>query len=110
MDVDKLVFSHLSCPVLQTLLLVLHEKDDKLCSKLCKKIMTLVKLNEAEDSTMAETRGKDDDDDDDNESKRRYRVTMQMFCLLHVCSTYFKHCYIVNLVFLFIYIIIIHVL
>jgi hypothetical protein len=72
MDLKKLVFNHLSCPVLQTLLLVLHEKDTKLCSKLCKKVMSQVEFSETEKTNeyMEENERKEDDEDKDNGKER----------------------------------------
>ncbi|XP_031565818.1 nucleolar protein 9-like isoform X2 [Actinia tenebrosa] len=81
MDLKKLVFSHLSCPVLQTLLLVLHQKNPKLCSKLCKKIMNQVEFNETEkmedemEDEMEELEGNNNKGENyDDNGNKKYQI------------------------------------
>jgi len=62
MDINTLVYSQLSCPVLQTLLLVHQQKNPKLCEKLCKKIIKLIDSSQTKENTCS---------NDDNNGKQR---------------------------------------
>ncbi|EDO33027.1 predicted protein [Nematostella vectensis] len=75
MDMEAQVFHPVCCPVIQTLLLVLHQKDEKLCSKLAKKIMKQsCVFDKKKKKEKKEEKSESGDEDNDNASVSSYKV------------------------------------
>ncbi|XP_015776998.1 PREDICTED: nucleolar protein 9-like [Acropora digitifera] len=77
MDLQKLVLHPVSNPLLQTLLLVLHTKNQSLCKKLCKAVMSQIDMFSSKvEESSAQKRPKNDaaEENQGNEEESNYRV------------------------------------
>lgn len=77
MDLQKLVLHPVSNPLLQTLLLVLHTKNQSLCKKLCKAVMSQIDMFSSKvEESPAQRRPKNDaaEENQGNEEESNYRV------------------------------------
>lgn len=72
MDLRKLVLHPVSNPLLQTLLLVLHTKNQSLCKKLCKAVMSQIDMfsSRVEESPAQKRPKNDADENQSNEEER----------------------------------------
>lgn len=73
MDLQKLVLHPVSNPLLQTLLLVLHTKNQSLCKKLCKAVMSQIDMFSSKvEESPAQRRPKNDaaEENQGNEEER----------------------------------------
>ena len=71
MELQKLVLHPVSNPLLQTLLLVLHKKDPKLCMKLCKAVMSQIDMfSSKKEKVMGPRKSRDDDKDQGAKEER----------------------------------------
>ena len=77
MDLQKLVLHPISNPLLQTLLLVLHMKDQSLCMKLCKAVMSQIDMLK----NKTDTRKPNTDDNHQNTKDKRYTVYSVSCCV-----------------------------
>ncbi|KAL9975890.1 hypothetical protein ACROYT_G013107 [Oculina patagonica] len=76
MELQKLVLHPVSNPLLQTLLLVLHKKDQSLCMKLCKAVMSKIDMFSNKKGRIKGPRESKEGDGDQgaNEQESNYRV------------------------------------
>lgn len=77
MDLQKFVLHPISNPLLQTLLLVLHIKDQSLCMKLCKAVMSQIDMLK----NKTDTRKPNTDDNHQNTKDKRYTVYSVSCCV-----------------------------
>ena len=66
MELQKLVLHPVSNPLLQTLLLVLHKKDQSLCMKLCKAVMSQIDMFSSKKGKVKGPREPKEGDGDQN--------------------------------------------
>lgn len=64
MELQKLALHPVSNPLLQTLLLVLHKKDQLLCMKLCKAVMSQIDMFNSKKGRIKGPRESKEGDDD----------------------------------------------
>lgn len=77
MELQKLVLHPVSNPLLQTLLLVLHAKNQSLCMKLCKAVMSQIDMFSSKAEKIKAPRKPNNDDDNNNQSndgESNYRI------------------------------------
>ena len=72
MELQKLVLHPVSNPLLQTLLLVLHKKDQKLCMKLCKAVMSKIDMFSSKKEKVKGPRKLKDADKDQDAIEERW--------------------------------------
>lgn len=73
MELQKLVLHPVSNPLLQTLLLVLHKKDQSLCMKLCKAVMSQIDMFSSKKGRIKGPReSKEGDDDQGTKEQERW--------------------------------------
>lgn len=70
MELQKLVLHPVSNPLLQTLLLVVHQKDESLCMKLCKAVMSQIDMFSSKTDKIKGRQSKPNDDDQGTEEGR----------------------------------------
>ena len=71
MELQKLVLHPVSNPLLQTLLLVLHKKDQSLCMKLCKAVMSQIDMFSNKSKRIKGPRKSKGGDEDQSETEER---------------------------------------
>lgn len=69
MELQPLVLHPVSNPLLQTLLLVLHQKDQLLCMKLCKAVMSQIDMFGSKTERIKGPRKPKDDSDQDQRTR-----------------------------------------
>ncbi|XP_068697394.1 nucleolar protein 9-like isoform X2 [Montipora foliosa] len=76
MELQKLVLHPVSNPLLQTLLLVLHAKNQSLCMKLCKAVMSQIDMfsSKAEKIKVPRKPNDDDNKNQSNDGESNYRI------------------------------------
>jgi len=75
MELQKVVLHPVSNPLLQTLLLVLHKKDQSLCMKLCKAVMSQIDMFSNKSKRIKGPRKSKGGDEDQSETEEsNYRV------------------------------------
>lgn len=70
MELQKLALHPVSNPLLQTLLLVLQKKDQCLCMKLCKAVMSQIDMFSTKKGRIKGSRESKEDDDDQAPKKQ----------------------------------------
>ena len=70
MELQKLVLHPVSNPLLQTLLLVLHQKNQSLCMKLCKAVMSQIDMFSYKTDKIKARQSKSSDDDQGTQEGR----------------------------------------
>jgi len=71
MELQKVVLHPVSNPLLQTLLLVLHKKDQSLCMKLCKAVMSQIDMFSNKSERIKGPRKSKGGDEDQSETVER---------------------------------------
>ena len=71
MELQKLVLHPVSNPLLQTLLLVLHKKDESLCMKLCKAVMSQIDMFSSKTDRIKGPRKSEEDNHDQSTREQR---------------------------------------
>lgn len=89
MELQKLVLHPVSNPLLQTLLLVLHKKDQSLCMKLCKAVMSQIDMFSSKKGKVKGPReSKEGDGDQSIKEQERWVCENQN---VKVCCEKFSH-------------------